>query len=128
MECMPKVGEFCWTELATSNLQAAKDFYGKTFGWKFIDKEMGDGTYTMIKRSNKEFGGIWSIPKGKEKEIPPHWMSYILVENLDESLEKARKNGASIVKPASKAGDFGLFAVIADPTGACVALWQPLKC
>lgn len=123
----PKIGEFCWNELATSNVQAAKDFYGKVFGWEFADHEMGDTTYTMIKFKNQEFAGIWSIPKDKEKEIPPHWMAYILVENLDESIEKARKHGASIIKPASKAGDFGLFAVITDPTGAHIALWQPLR-
>lgn len=127
MSDMPKVGEFCWNELATSNVQAAKDFYGKVFGWKFTEHQMEDMTYTMIKRDDKEFGGIWSIPKDKEKQIPPHWMAYILVENLDESLEKANKHGASIMKPAANAGDFGRFAIITDPTGAHIALWQTLR-
>ncbi len=128
MNDQPKFGEFCWYELATSNVQAAKDFYGKVFGWEFSDQECGDMTYTMIKRdSGKEFAGIWAIPKNQEKQIPPHWIAYILVENLDESLEKARKHGASIVKPGSNAGDFGRMAVIADPTGAHIALWQPIK-
>lgn len=122
-----KNGEFCWNELATSNLQAAKDFYGKTFGWKFSEHKMGEMTYTMIKTNDKEFGGIWSIPKDQEKQIPPHWMAYILVENLDESLKKATKNGASIVKPAATAGDMGRFAIIKDPTGAHIALWQTLR-
>lgn len=123
----PKFGEFCWNELATGNLKAAKDFYGKVFGWKFTDHEMGDMTYTMIKAGNQEFAGIWSIPKDQEKHIPPHWMSYILVANIEESLEKARKNGASIVKPVTNAGNYGRFAIITDPTGAHVALWQTLK-
>lgn len=123
----PKTGEFCWNELATSNLQTAKDFYGKVFGWTFSDHEMGDTTYTMIKHNDKEIAGIWSIPKDKQGHIPPHWMAYILVENLDEAVEKARKNGATIVKPASNAGDFGRFAVITDPAGAHIALWQPLR-
>lgn len=123
----PKVGQFCWNELATSNLQAAKDFYGKVFGWKFLSHDMGDTTYTMIQQDNKDFAGIWSIPKDKEKEIPPHWMAYILVENIDESLEKARANGATIIKPTANAGDMGLFAVITDPTGAHIALWQALR-
>jgi predicted enzyme related to lactoylglutathione lyase len=123
----PKIGEFCWNELATPNVKAAKDFYGKVFGWQFSDHEMGDATYTMIQNKNQPFAGIWSIPKGKEKEIPPHWMAYILVENLDASVEKARKNGANIVKPAANAGEMGRFAVITDPTGAHIALWETLK-
>lgn len=123
----PKLGEFCWTELATSNVQAAKDFYGKVFGWQFVDQSMGDTTYTMIKLNDQSFGGIWAIPKDKEGQIPSHWMSYILVEDVEKSLEKALKNGAAVMKPVTRAGDMGLFAIITDPTGASIALWQPLK-
>lgn len=122
-----KIGEFCWNELATSNVQAAKDFYGKVFGWKFSDHDMGDSSYTMIKHNDQDFGGIWAIPKDKSKEIPPHWMAYVLVENLDESVEKVKKNGGTIKKPASDAGEFGRFAIITDPTGAHIALWQSLR-
>lgn len=126
MSEQPKTGEFCWTELATGNVQAAKDFYAKVFGWQFSDLNMGEMTYTMIQNGNKDFGGMWSIPKDKEKHIPPHWMSYILVENLNDSLEKALKNGATIIKPSTNAGNMGLFAIITDPTGAHIALWQSL--
>jgi uncharacterized protein len=127
MSEIPKVSEFCWNELATSNVTAAKKFYGEVFGWEFSDHEMGDMTYTMIKCNNKEFAGIWSIPKDKEKEIPPHWMAYILVENLEQSLEKAKKNNATIMKSPTNAGDLGRFAIIQDPTGAHFAIWQTLK-
>jgi len=121
----PTVGEFCWTELATPNVQAAKDFYGKVFGWEFSEQDMGnDMMYTMISTKGKQFGGMWAIPK--DKEIPPHWMSYILVKNIDESLEEVQKHGANVVRPAMNAGDYGRYAVITDPTGAHVALWQPL--
>jgi predicted enzyme related to lactoylglutathione lyase len=124
---IPKAGEFCWNELACANVQAAKDFYSKVFGWKFMDSPMGETTYTMIKLNDKDVGGIWAIPKDQQKQIPPHWMAYILVQNLDEALEKAKKNGANIVKPATNAGDFGRFGIIQDPTGAHIALWQTLK-
>jgi len=127
MTDQPKLGEFCWNELATPNVQAAKDFYGKVFDWEFTDYPMGETTYTMMKmKGKKEFAGIWAIPKDQQKQIPPHWMSYILVENLDASLAKAQKNGASVVKPATQAGEIGRFAIITDPTGAHIALWQRL--
>lgn len=126
MSEMPRVGEFCWNELATANVQGAKDFYSKTFGWKFTDTDVGGMTYTLIMKDAKAFGGIWAIPKDQQAHIPPHWMAYILVENADESLAKASKNGAKVVKPVSNAGEMGRFAIIQDPTGAHVALWQPL--
>lgn len=122
----PSLGEICWNELATANVQAAKDFYGKVFDWEFTEHDMGDSaTYTMIKKNNKDLGGIWTIPKDKEGQIPPHWMAYILVKNIEESLEKATQNGAAVMKPITKAGDFGRLAIITDPTGAHIALWQP---
>lgn len=123
----PQFGEICWNELATPNTKAAKDFYGKVFGWQFADHDMGDMSYTMIKMNGKDFGGMWSIPKDQTKEIPPHWMAYILVDNLDTSLEKARNSGAAVVRPATNVSDFGRFAIITDPTGAHIALWQSLK-
>lgn len=127
MENMPKAGEFCWTELATANVSEAKQFYSKVFGWQFKDHHVGDMTYTMIGLNGKDFGGIWAIPKDQQKEIPPHWMSYILVNNLEESLTKAKSAGATIVKPSTKAGEMGIFAIITDPTGAHIALWQTLS-
>lgn len=126
-EMAPKIGEFVWNELATANVQGAKDFYGNVFGWEFVDKKTDEMTYTMIKKGNKEFAGIWAIPTAQQNQIPPHWLAYILVENVEQSLEKARQNGATVIKPVQKVGDMGLFAVIQDPTGAHVALWQAIK-
>jgi predicted enzyme related to lactoylglutathione lyase len=127
MTTQPKVGDICWTELATHDIQAAKEFYGTVFGWEFIDHNFGEMTYTMIKNNNQEFGGMWAIPKEMQKECPPHWMSYILVESLDQAVEKACSHKAQIKKPATQVGDMGRFAIIIDPTGAHIALWEPLK-
>lgn len=129
MENQP-IGGFCWNELATPNLQAAKDFYGKVLGWKFTDMNMGDMTYVKISTGDKEFGGMWQIPTEKKDEVPPHWMGYIFVENIKDTLEKAQQLGATIKMPITPAGDFGLFAIIMDPTGAHIAFWETLmtKC
>lgn len=124
----PNYGEFCWNELATPDVKKAKEFYGSLFGWEFVEHDMGDMTYTMIKMKGKDLpAGIWAIPKDKQKEIPPHWMIYVLVENVDKSLEKATKQGAKVVRPAMTVGEFGRMGIITDPTGAHIALWQNLR-
>lgn len=120
-------GDFCWNELATSNVKEAKDFYHKVLGWEFVDHDMGDMTYTMIKRGDKEFGGIWQIPSDKAKEVPPHWLSYILVKSAQETLDKALHAGAKQIMPVTPVSDFGRFAIIQDPTGAHIAFWEVLK-
>lgn len=123
---MPSIGEFCWNELSTPDVAKAKDFYGKVFGWKFSDHPVGDMTYTMIKTQEKEFGGMWQIPNEQKDQIPPHWMAYILVADVTEALEKAQEHGATVKMPVTKAGEMGQFAVIMDPTGAHIAIWQSL--
>lgn len=127
MTDMPKAGEFCWNELTTGNVQSAKEFYGNVFGWTFTDLNMGEATYTIIQQQDKKIGGMFQIPKGYEKEMPPHWMAYILVDNVDTAVDKACKQGAKVIRPVSTAGEMGRFAVIADPTGAHIALWQATK-
>ena len=121
------IGHFCWNELATPNLKVAKEFYAKSFGWTFADHDMGDMTYTMIKHGDTEMAGMWQIPKDQAHDIPPHWMSYILVENLDNSLKAVQENGATIKVPGTPVSDFGRFAIIIDPTGAHIALWESLR-
>ena len=120
-------GEFCWNELATPDVKVAKDFYGKVCNWEFTEHDMGDTTYTMITCNGKDFGGMWQIPKDNPDHIPPHWMGYILVDNVEETLEKAKKAGAKVKMPVTMAGNFGRFAIIIDPVGAPIAFWESLS-
>lgn len=122
-----KPGEFCWNELMTTNVQKAKEFYGSLLGWKCTDFDMGDQTYTMVKMGEQDIGGVMAIPKDKQGQIPPHWMSYILVEDLDKTVKNAESLGGKVTVPATNVSDFGRFAVIQDPTGAHIAFWQSLK-
>jgi predicted enzyme related to lactoylglutathione lyase len=122
---LPTVGQFCWNELATNDVHKAKDFYSKVLGWEFKEIKSDDMVYTLIRSSDKECGGIWQIPADQKENIPPHWMTYISVHDVKETLEKAKKHGATEVKGVTQAGDMGSFAIIMDPTGAHIAFWEP---
>ncbi|MCE0724503.1 VOC family protein [Legionella sp. PC1000] len=125
----PQVGEFCWNELVTNNVIAAKEFYRHVLGWQYTEEAVGDTIYTLFRTStgDKSIGGILEIPQEEQDKIPPHWMTYILVEGIEDTLAKAIKHGATVKVPATKVGDFGLFAVVADPTGAHIAFWESIK-
>lgn len=127
---MPQVGEFCWNELMTSDTAKAKEFYSGLFGWESTDMDMGEMTYTLFKHKSSEekgLGGMMQIPAEHKGQIPPHWMSYVSVTDVDESLKKAQSLGAKVLVPVTPVSDFGRFAVIQDPQGASIALWQNLK-
>lgn len=123
---IPEVGTFCWNELMTSDAGAAKEFYGSLFGWEVNEMDMGPaGTYTMFKQGDTDIGGMMQIPADQAQMIPPHWMSYIAVSDLDAMVEKAKSLGANVLQTLD-VGDFGRLAVIEDPTGAHFSFWQSL--
>jgi predicted enzyme related to lactoylglutathione lyase len=124
---MIKPGQFCWNELATSNLTLAKNFYHRVFDWEFREVDAGTMTYTIVTSKETDIAGIWQIPNEMQGQIPPHWMSYILVDDLKKSLESAIHHGAKEIKEITQVGEMGKLAVIADPTGAYVALWETAK-
>lgn len=121
-----KPGTFCWVELATTDSTAAKNFYTQLFGWDYEDYPMGpDGVYTMLQLDGKEAGALFELmPDMKAMGIPPHWLSYVSVTNVDESAAKAKAEGATFLKEPFDVMTVGRMAVVQDPTGAVFALWQ----
>jgi len=121
-----KNSTFCWNELLTSDAEGAQAFYGKMFGWEFSSMEMGPGmTYHFMKRPGDEdpTGGMIQIVE-EMGPIPPHWMSYVMVKNCAEAEAKATSLGAAVLRPTTDVG-MGTMAVIQDPQGAAIALWEP---
>jgi predicted enzyme related to lactoylglutathione lyase len=119
----PSEGVFVWDELHTTDIDAAKSFYGEILGWTARDESMGDMTYTMFQRAGDvEAAGAMALRPGME--APPHWLPYIATDSVDASAQKARALGATIHVEPTDIPDVGRFAVIQDPTGAAVGLWQ----
>jgi uncharacterized protein len=118
-------GSFCWIELATTDGDAAKKFYGELFGWEAQDNPIGpDMVYTMLRLNGKDVAALYQ--KGEEmKQVPTHWASYISVASADESAAKAKSLGATVVQEPFDVMEHGRMAVIADPTGAHFCIWQP---
>jgi predicted enzyme related to lactoylglutathione lyase len=121
-----KPGTFCWVELGTSDGAAAKNFYTQLFGWEIEDHPMGPaGVYTMLKLNDKDVAALYELmPDMKAQGIPPHWMSYVSVESADESAEKAKAEGATIMNGPFDVFTVGRMAVVKDPSGAVFSLWQ----
>ena len=91
-----KAGSFCWYELATNNADACKKFYGELFGWTFEDTPMpGDqgGTYTMINIKGQPLGGVFKMEGPQFEGVPPHWGSYVAVDDVDASAAQAKEWG-----------------------------------
>ncbi len=115
-------GTFCWNELMTKNSAAATKFYTKLLGWTTREMDMGPGgKYTIFVNQGKDVGGCFTP---KEPEVPTTWMSYIAVTNVDQTTKKAQELGAELCHGPMDIPGIGRFSVIADPTGATIALFQ----
>jgi len=120
-------GTFCWPELATSDQTAAVSFYRKLFGWDLNDISMGPaGTYSIFQMRGNDVGAACSLrPEEKQHGVPPHWNSYVSVENADAAVKRAQELGAKVLAPPFDVQDSGRMAVLQDPSGAVFQVWQP---
>ncbi len=120
-------GTFSWIDLITPDPTAAKHFYGQLFGWEAHDMPTDqDGVYTMLTLHGKDVAGMTAMsPEQSAQHIPPYWMSYISVDDVQAITERAQGLGATILAPPFPVMEAGWMAVLQDPTGAAFALWEP---
>jgi predicted enzyme related to lactoylglutathione lyase len=114
-------GAFSWNELLTTDVAAAKAFYGTLFGWDMHDEQGCGVPYTVLKAGEREVGGIMAVPPEVEG-MPPAWGSYVTVDDVDERVAAAERLGGKLVVPPRDIPGIGRFAVITDPQGAALAL------
>jgi len=120
-------GTFCWVDLATTDSEGAKAFYSGLFGWETEDTPAGQsGTYTMLRLEGDDVGGLYEMdPEQREQGAAAHWLSYVSVESADATAERARDLGGTAHGDAFDVMEAGRMAIIADPAGATLALWEP---
>jgi len=121
-------GTFCWVGLATSDPVAASSFYGSLFGWEGEDLAAGAaGSFTMLRLGGKDVAILYrQMPEARAAGAPPHWTSFISVEDADATAARANElGGAAVFRAPFDVRDAGRVAAIRDPTGAIMSLWQP---
>jgi predicted enzyme related to lactoylglutathione lyase len=120
-------GTFCWIDLSTSDGAAAKKFYTELFGWTAVDMPVGpDMTYTMLQIDGKDVAALYQQGEN-EQGIPPHWNSYVSVTSADEIAARAKALGGTVLAEPFDVMEEGRMAIIQDPTGAVVGVWQPKR-
>jgi uncharacterized protein len=118
----PTVGKFVWHEQVSSDPEQAQDFYTRLFGWETEVFKPGEVDYQMISSDGQNHGGF---SKAMEGAPPPHWLSHVHVDNLDETIEKAKHAGGKVAAGPFAMSEVGRIAIIADPQGAYVSAYQP---
>jgi predicted enzyme related to lactoylglutathione lyase len=117
-------GRFFWNELHTSDAEAAVAFYEKVVGFAHRAVDMGSGgTYHILSSEGADRGGASGhLSPG----VKPHWLPYVLVDDPDAMLVRAKKLGATVRMGPEDIPGVGRFGIIEDPTGARLSLMKPL--
>ena len=120
-------GTLSWSDLATTDQEGAKAFYGGLFGWEYDEAPIGEGqTYSMAKHRGRAAAAIATQQEDETANgIPPHWNVYVTVDDVDAVSEKAGEAGGNVLAGPFDVMDVGRMSVVADPTGAVLCLWQP---
>lgn len=113
-------GMFSWNELKTDDVEAAKAFYAKVFGWTLEDVPMPDMTYTLLKLDDREVGGMMKLP-AEAGGAPPHWGVYVSVDDVDAVARTAEKLGGKVLVQPRDLPFIGRVCVIQDPQGAVIS-------
>jgi uncharacterized protein len=115
-------GQFVWYELTTPDFDAAKKFYQPLTGW---GTQPFDNDYSLWTTGGTPVGGMFRLgPDQKSQGIPPNWLPYIEVNNVDESANQATSMGGKAVQGPADIPGTGRFAVIADPQGAMFGIYK----
>ncbi len=121
----PGIGEISWHELATTDHRAALAFYRELFGWVEIAvHDMGPlGEYLLFGFPGEPpLGGMWT--KTKEMPFPPHWLSYVRVEDVKAAAARIGAAGGKVMNGPEQVPGGDWIAQALDPQGAAFALHQ----
>lgn len=123
----PQIGQFSWHELATSDQEAAFDFYAELFGWQKTEAmDMGEmGTYQMYGLGEIPLGGMYNKPA--EMPGPPAWLYYAMVDDVDAAAETVQELGGKVLNGPMEVPGGDRIVQCLDPQGAFFALHSRAK-
>lgn len=121
-------GAINWIDLTVPDAERVRDFYQQVVGWKITPVGMGSYEDYAVgpDGGGKNVAGICHS-RGVNEGIPPVWLIYITVENLETSVKRVVELGGRIIRQPVNIGSNARYAVIQDPAGAVCALFEDVR-
>lgn len=110
-----------WVDLGTGEIDAAARFYGGLFGWSSEEGPPEAGGYRVCTLRDRPVAGLGP----QMNPGPPAWTSYVTVGDADRVAGVAAEAGGRVIVSPMDVLDAGRMAVLADPAGAAISVWQP---
>ena len=115
----------CWVDTWREDVNPAAAFYGELFGWNVVGTTAaGEDAYAMCLLRERQVAGIGSPLPAAARKDPAAWTTYVQVDGVEETVAKVREAGGSVLAEPFDSLDGGRIAIIADPSGAVLGVWQ----
>jgi len=125
MSPKPPAGTVSWTDLTVADAEGIRDFYAEVVGWISDPVDMGEySDFNMIVPGTQEAAAGICHARGVNADLPPAWMIYLVVDDLNASLTAVEEKGGEILLGPKQMGPGSAYAIIQDPAGAVAALYQ----
>lgn len=119
-------GTVFWSELMTRDVAAARAYYTAVCGWEWATMPMGEGDYHVASRGGRMIAGMMDVGAvAGMVGLPPHWMTYLAVDDVDAAVAVTRAQGGMIHREPCDVAGVGRIAIVGDPGGAVVGLMTP---
>jgi len=118
-------GSIAWADLTVENATEISEFYKQVVGWGISKVDLGGHSdFCMTTpRTGTPIAGVCHARK-ENADLPAQWLMYVVVDNLDKSLDACLRLGGKTLTPVRSYGTNSRFCVIQDPAGAVIALYQ----
>lgn len=116
-------GAPCWVELMSSDTDKSAAFYHELFGWEADEPNPEFGGYRTLTLAGEQVAGLMHAQP--DMPVTDVWSVYLCVDDAAATVAAAQAAGSEVIAGAMAVGDLGTMAVITDPGGAVIGMWQP---
>lgn len=115
-----------WVDLSTTDTDAARAFYADLLGWQYRAEPTDQGgTYIMATKDDQVVAGMMQmLPAMQAQGAPSMWNTYVAVDDVDTVVGGVEAAGGQVMMPPTEVMEHGRMAMLVDPTGGVLGLWQ----
>ncbi|MGY1594529.1 VOC family protein [Geodermatophilus sp. SYSU D00708] len=114
-------GTPCWVDYGAADIDAAKDFYGRLFGWEYEGGDPEYGGYLNAHRNGQPAAGMGPLMNPGDS---PSWTTYFATDDSQATATRIREAGGTVVVEPMEVGPMGTMTIAVDPQGNAFGLWQ----
>ncbi len=119
-------GSIHWNELNTHDVEKAKAYHTKTFGWTFETVPMEEGAYHVAWLDGEMVAGVFDLSLIPEMaDMTAHWLTYLAVDDVEATVQKTKDQGGQVYRAPWDVPGVGRIAILAEPSGAGFGVMKP---